>query len=261
MLTWINAGILGAIEGLTEFLPVSSTAHLLIVSKVLGISESVNSKTFIIAVQLGAILAIIFYYRKELPQLIRLWKLVLLAFIPAALIGFFFYTIIKNVLFESFFVMATGLIVGGIIMIIVDKKIKHTTADVDPVLSLRAMKPVHAFVIGLFQALAVIPGVSRSAATIISGRFLGYSREAVTLFSFVLGSVTLGAAVAYDIYKSGTVFTIGTTPTLLIGFIIAFVAAYISIDFMIRLVKRVGFAPFGWYRIVVGILFAAFLLM
>lgn len=258
MLSMLDAIILGAVEGLTEFLPISSTAHLIILSGLRSIPSDVFLKTFIIAIQLGAILAIVLYYIKQIPQLLFLWKKILIAFIPAAIIGFIFYAVIKNYFFESIIIIAGGLVVGGIIMIFVDKRYKNNIPDVNPISTLGLISKKHAFFIGLAQALAVIPGVSRSAATIIAGRVLGYSRESVTLFSFLLGAVTLSAAVGYDLLHTSISLASGEITLLVVGFMVALICAYLSIVFMLRLVSRYGFTPFGWYRIILGLLILIF---
>ncbi len=259
-MTILHALILGLVEGLTEFLPVSSTAHLLIVSDLLDIQKTAFVKMFLVVIQLGAILAIVLYYRKSLVQLAALWKKVLVAFVPAAIIGFVFYQVIKNFFFESFFVIGLGLIVGGVIMIFVEKKATPLPVDTTPIATLRTLTLKHSFMIGLAQALAVIPGVSRSAATIISGRLLGHSRESVTLFSFILGTVTLGAAVSYDLLKTPFSVSSDNVTLLLIGFVAALVFAYLSIHTLMRFVSKYGFIPFGWYRIAIGILLILFLI-
>jgi|JI10StandDraft_1071094.scaffolds.fasta_scaffold63350_3 undecaprenyl-diphosphatase len=258
-MTILHALILGLVEGLTEFLPVSSTAHLLITSRLLSIPTSAFMKMFLVVIQLGAILAIILYYRKSLPQLVSLWKKVLVAFVPAAIIGYIFYQVIKNFFFESFLVIALGLIVGGVVMIFVEKKATPLPVDAMPIATLRTLTLRHSFLIGCAQALAVIPGVSRSAATIISGRLLGYSRESVTLFSFLLGTVTLGAAVSYDLLKTPFIVSNDTMFLLMCGFLTALAFAYFSIHTLMRIVSKYGFAPFGWYRILIGLLLIIFL--
>lgn len=260
MLTWINAGILGAIEGLTEFLPVSSTAHLMVGATILGIPQDTFVKTFEIAIQLGAIVAVFAYFRHSLRAYVSLLPKIITAFIPTALIGFVLYHFIKSYLVGNLIIIPITLVLGGIVMIIFEKKKKIVMSQGDAVREIKVMSTPTAVVVGLAQALAVIPGVSRSAATIIAGLSRGLSREAIVLFTFLLGAPTLLAATLYDLYKTAPHLASGEFSILGIGFLTALVFAYISVGFMIRLVKRVGFVPFGWYRIVVGLVFAVYLL-
>ncbi len=260
MLSWINAGILGAIEGLTEFLPVSSTAHLMVGATILGIPQDAFVKTFEIAIQLGAIVAVFAYFRHSLHAYISLLPKIITAFIPTALIGFILYHFIKNYLIGNLVIIPVTLVLGGIVMIVFEKNKKIVASKGDAVAEIKTMSTATAIFIGLAQAIAVIPGVSRSAATIIAGLSRGLSREAIVLFTFLLGAPTLLAATLYDLYKTAPHLESGQFSLLAVGFLTALIFAYISVGFMIRLVKRVGFVPFGWYRIVIGIVFGLFLL-
>lgn len=254
MLGNLDAFILGAIEGFTEFLPISSTAHLVIGANILGLSQTVFVKTFEIAIQLGAIIAVFAYFRASVRSYLSLVPKIITAFIPTALVGYLLYSFIKTTLVGNLFVIAIALVVGGIIMIIFEKKKKIIANSIDVVSEIKNMSNKSAVIIGLSQALAVIPGVSRSAATIIAGLSRGLSREAIVLFTFLLGAPTLLVATLYDLFKTAPDFSGGEFGILAIGFVSALVFAYISVGFMIRLVKRVGFTPFGWYRIALGII-------
>lgn len=254
MLHGIDAIILGAIEGLTEFLPISSTAHLMVGATILGIPQTSFVKTFEIAVQLGAIVAVFAYFRNSLRSYISLLPKIITAFIPTAIVGYLLYSLIKTYLVGNLLIIPVTLILGGVIMIVFEKKKNIVPSKGDAVGEIRSMKTSTAVTIGLAQSLAIVPGVSRSAATIIAGLSRGLSREAIVLFTFLLGAPTLLAATLYDLYKTGGELQSGEFSLLAIGFITALIFAYISVGFMIRLVSRIGFAPFGWYRIMLGVL-------
>lgn len=239
--------LLGIIEGLTEFLPISSTAHLVVTSHLLGIDiTSDAAKLFEIAVQLGAVAAIPLYYFKVLFRRKTILTL-LAAFIPTAAIGF----LLKDfslLLLESLFVIACALIVGGFVLIIIELYIARF-----PHKRVREITPGIASMIGSAQALALIPGVSRSGATIVAGLLLGIPRATIAEFSFLLSVPTLGAASALALSKAPSMsLDPGFIPLLLLGMCAAFVTALIVIHAFMYLIKRYTFIPFGVYRIVLG---------
>jgi undecaprenyl-diphosphatase len=255
--TLVGAALLGLLEGLTEFIPVSSTAHLLLAGHFLGFSSPGNS--FEVLIQLGAIMAILSVY------FARLWKLamdlptsaearrfvgaILLAFLPAAVIGVMAHGFIKTVLFESTALICWVLIGGGIILLVIDRmplRPKYTNV-MDYPLSL-------AFKIGLVQCLAMIPGTSRSGATIAGALLLGADKRSAAEFSFFLAMPTMAGAFAYDLYKNYDKLGMDDVTAIAIGFIMAFIAGVIVVRSLLDFVSRHGFAPFAWWRIVVGTL-------
>ena len=254
MQTW-HVILLGLIEGLTEFLPVSSTGHLLLVGHFLGVSSP--GRTFEVMIQLGAILAILTVYSAkllrlagDLPKSARArWFVlaVLVAFLPAAVIGAVAHRYIKGVLFETPWLICTTLVVGGVILLFVDKlhlKPRYHDAMDFPV-------PL-AFTVGLCQALAMIPGVSRSGATIVGALLLGADKRSATEFSFYLAMPTMAGAFAYDLYKNYAELTLGDAGNIALGFVVSFIAGVVVVRYLLDFVSRHGFAPFAWWRIIVG---------
>lgn len=249
----IHAIILGAIEGFTEFLPVSSTAHLLLTEKLLGLENSEFIKSFSVAIQLGAILSVAFIYIKPITDT-EVIKRMMAAFLPTAAIGYFLYTVIKGVFFESIPLILGSLFLFGIVLVVFEKKRADSGAIFE---EMRFMPLKTAFFIGCFQALAVIPGVSRSGATIIGGLLLGVSRKTIVEFSFLLAVPTMAAAVGYDLIKSVVYFSGGEFGILVVGFVISFIFAMAAIKFFLGYVSRNSFEAFGWYRIVLAAILAA----
>lgn len=251
----VHAVLLGALEGFTEFLPISSTGHLILASTLFGLPATDSLKSFQIAIQLGAILAVVVYYFRTLlniPLLLRLF----VAFLPTGVLGLLFYSFIKTYLIGNGAVVAWALIAGGIALIVFERYHKEPEDTGMP-------SPISyktAFFVGLFQALAMIPGVSRSAATIVGGLSLGLSRATIIQFSFLLAVPTMLAATAYDLYKTAHLFTMDDAMLLGIGFGTSFIVALWSMQFLIGIVRRYGFTPFGYYRIVLGIFFLIFIL-
>ncbi|QHS54453.1 undecaprenyl-diphosphate phosphatase [Mucilaginibacter sp. 14171R-50] len=242
--------VLAIIEGLTEFLPVSSTGHMIIASSVMGIQSDDFVKLFTIAIQLGAILSVVVLYFKRFFQSINFYYKLVVAFIPAAIFGLLFSKKI-DALLESALTVGITLFIGGIILLFVDKWFNKPDIKEEKEISyLTALK------IGFFQCLAMIPGTSRSAATIVGGMSQKLSRKAAAEFSFFLAVPTMFAATAkklYDfIYKDGHVFTGEEIKLLAIGNIIAFLVALLAIKTFITFLERRGFQLFGWYRILVG---------
>lgn len=249
--------ILGVLEGFTEFLPISSTAHLILASRLLQLGESEFLKSFMIAIQFGAILAVVFLYARRLAKDWEIGKKTLVAFLPTAVIGFLLYKIIRGVLFESPLVIISALFVGGIILIIFEQlfREKETFAA-----DMKDITYAQAFAVGCAQSLAVIPGVSRAAATIIGGMFVGIKRVAIVEFSFILAVPTMAAAAGYDLFKNAGGFTAGQFYLLAAGFVISFFAALLGVKFLLNLIRHHSFVGFGIYRIVVAILFFVFLI-
>jgi undecaprenyl-diphosphatase len=254
MQTW-QVILLGLIEGLTEFIPVSSTGHLLLVGHFLGFDSP--GRTFEVLIQLGAILAILSVYMAKLLQLLvdlprdartrRFVLAVLVAFLPAAVIGAVAHKFIKTVLFESPWLICSTLIIGGIVLLVVDKmRLQpryHDAMDL-PIAT--------AFTIGLCQCLAMIPGVSRSGSSIVGGLLLGADKRAATEFSFFLAMPTMAGAFAYDLFKNYAELGTADVKSIALGFAVAFVAGVLVVRYLLDFVGRHGFAPFAWWRIIVG---------
>lgn len=261
--TTIVAAFLGLLEGLTEFIPVSSTGHILLAGHFLGFESA--GKTFEVVIQLGAVLAILTLYSARLiavfgaassdPQARRFIWSVLLAFLPAVVIGVLAHGFIKEVLFETPVLIAVMLILGGIVLVFVDRVAPEPVHD-------DAMKlPIPmAIKIGFIQCLAMIPGVSRSGATIVGALMLGASKRAAAEFSFFLSMPTMAGAFAYDLYKNRDVLDTSAMGEIAIGFIMAFISAVLVVKWLLGYVSRHGYALFGWWRIIVGSIALVFLL-
>jgi len=253
---WIEAVILGLVEGITEFLPVSSTGHLILTQSLLGLEGEAMDRQLII-IQGAAILAVCWEYRQKLwhtatrilsDPAARIFVLNLfVAFLPLAILGLSFEEELEAALFAPVPV-AIALIVGGIVILWAEGR-KH----VESIATVDEMRPLDAFKIGLFQALALIPGTSRSAATIIGGLFIGMHRRAATEFSFFIAIPTLLAATAYKLWGARDSLTLAEVQPLAISSLVAFVSALLAVRFLIRFVSRHSFAAFAWYRIVFGI--------
>lgn len=242
-MTFLDSIILGIVEGLTEFLPISSTAHLVLASEFLRVPESGFLSSFIIAIQLGAIASVVLLFWRTLIFDLETMKRVALAFLPTALIGFLLYKLLKEVLIENLWLIAATLFFGGIILILFERFHREGTGE---------MTYRSAFLIGCAQALAIVPGVSRAGATILGGLALGIPRVKIVEFSFLLAIPTMLAATSYDLLKSGGSFAMGEWELLAVGFVTSFVAAYACVKWLIRYVQTHSFAAFGWYRIVLG---------
>lgn len=252
-MTFLQAFILGIVEGLTEFLPISSTAHLMITNRLLALPITDFVKSFDIIIQLGAILAVVILYLKKLLVRPKTFYKIFLAFIPTAIIGLFLYPVIKNKLLGNITIAALALIIGGIIMILFEARQKQTTTQEN--ISFR-----QALLIGVIQSLAIIPGVSRAGATIIGGQALGVSRKAIVEFSFLLAIPTMVAATGLDIIKNDFNFSSSEWLLLTVGFITAFITALLAIRFFLKYIEQHSFTAFGWYRIIIGALILIFLL-
>jgi undecaprenyl-diphosphatase len=259
----LKAALLGILQGLTEFLPISSTAHLVLASRLLEFDDP--GATFNTTIQLGSILAVMWVYRRRLFQMAagvtsnraeqRFATMILVAFIPALIAGAFFSGYVKRVLYESATVIAVSFIVGGIVMLIVERfRPRPTVHDA----SLTPMPK--AFTVGAFQALALVPGVSRSGATIVGGMLMGLDRAVAAEFSFFLAMPTMAGAFVHEIWKARHELGSGLGLEIAVGFVMAFLAALVVVKPFLRFVGRSGFGVFAWYRIAAGtaILVAAY---
>jgi undecaprenyl-diphosphatase len=247
----IQSIVLSIIEGLTEFLPISSTGHMILASSIMNISEDAFVKTFEISIQIGAIFAIVLMYARRFLQGISIYLKLAVAFIPTGIIGFLAYPYIKEYLFNPI-VVTISLILGGIILILIDKKVIGQQSKTEV---LENISYKNAFFIGLIQSISMIPGVSRAAATIVGGIFNGLDKKQAIEFSFLLAVPTMFAATGYDLYKTSIAFTGHEIFLLGLGLIIAFITAWIAVKVFVRIVQNYGFKYFGYYRIIIGILF------
>jgi undecaprenyl-diphosphatase len=253
----LKAALLGLVEGATEFIPVSSTGHLIVVSNWLGLVDE-RAKTFNIFIQLGAILAIVWLYRTRLARSVaearrdstgrRLIINLLVAFLPAAIVGFLAHDWIKSRLFNPS-VVALALIVGGIFILLIERWGPQSVVD-----DVNQVPTRSALGVGLAQVLSLIPGTSRSGATIMGGYALGLSRTAATEFSFFLAIPVMFAATGYDLLKSWALLAAPDLPMFAIGFVVSFVSALIVVRLFLSYVSRHSFRAFAWYRIVLGVI-------
>jgi undecaprenyl-diphosphatase len=256
-MTLIQAIIIAIVEGLTEFLPISSTGHMILTSAALKMQNTEFLKTFEISIQIGAIMAIVLMYIKRFFRGIEIYKKLIVAFIPTAIVGFLAYGFIKEYLFSPL-IVSVSLIVGGIILIIIDKKV---TGKVTQYNEVENMSVKHAFFIGLVQCISMIPGVSRAGATIVGGVFNGLNKKQATEFSFLLAVPTMFAATGYDLLKTPLVFTSYEIILLAAGLVTAFIFAWIAVKIFLVLIEKFGFLYFGWYRILIGLVFLVLILM
>ncbi len=247
----VQALVLAIVEGVTEFLPVSSTGHMVIASHVMHIPESEFLKTYMIAIQLGAIWAVFsMYWRTFLLD----WEIsakVLVAFVPTAVIGFILYKLVKQFLLGNLLVVAWAMLLGGVILVIFERFYRETRVNTREISGISYLQAV---IIGVCQALAVVPGVSRSAATIIGGLMLGISRPVIVEFSFLLAVPTMLAATALDLLQTGGGLTGAEWMMLGLGFGTAFVVAFVTVRLFLRYVQRNNFTAFGIYRILAGMM-------
>ncbi|HEV7702094.1 MAG TPA: undecaprenyl-diphosphate phosphatase [Candidatus Paceibacterota bacterium] len=252
--------ILGIVEGITEFLPISSTAHLEIAQRLLGIMTSDFIKSFEIAIQLGAIMAAVFFYQKSLLSASFMYiRNIIIAFIPTGVIGFILYKLIKSFLLGNIFIAAAMLLLGGLIIIFYEYKAKGR-ADISLHKTIESLSVKELLTIGSAQALAVVPGVSRSGAVIISGRLLGLPKTLITEFSFLLAIPTMLAATGYDLLKSGFSFSMSEWVNIFIGAIVSFFVALIVIKWFLQYIQTHTFSIFGWYRVILGLALLAIFL-
>lgn len=265
-MTWLDAVLLGVLEGLTEFLPVSSTGHLILLGAWLGHNDEA-AKTLEVVIQLGAVLAVVVYYRARLadlargvflrdPDSLRFLLALVIAFVPAAAIGLLFHRAIKERLFGPVPV-AIALIVGGVAMVTVEAARKRRG---DPGLTRMAdVTPMRALTIGVAQAFSLWPGASRAMTSILGGQLAGLSTAAAAEFSFLLAIPTLGSATVFDLAKNGRALleAPGGPTALGVGLVVSFGVALLVITGFLRYLKRYGLAPFGWYRVALGVLVLA----
>jgi undecaprenyl-diphosphatase len=246
--------LISILEGLTEFLPISSTAHLIIFSKLTSVDLSdIYVKFYLLFIQLGALLAGASIFAKKIFTDKKLFINIIVSFIPSAVFGFIFYKMFKQLLEGNILLMAVMLILGGIIFIYIEKVFLKKGEIVQKQKDVLSIKD--AFVVGLAQAVAIIPGVSRSGATIIAGVFSGIKKSVIIEYTFLLALPTLGAAVLYDAYKSREIFEmLYNYNELILGFVLAFVSGYITLFILRKYLTRISLSFFGWYRIVLAIL-------
>lgn len=252
-----HAIILGFVEGLTEFLPVSSTGHLILVAHLLGLNHSEFTKSFEISIQLGAILAVAVLYFGTLLRDLETWKRIIIAFLPTGLLGFFLYKFIKGYLIGNELMVVVSLVLGGVFLLFADRFCERFCY----LQNIRELPLKKAFVIGLFQSLAMVPGVSRSASTIIGGMLMGLNRKRSAEFSFLLAVPTMLIATSYDLYKSHSQFSTQEFHLLALGFITSFLTALLSVKLFLKFISTHSFLPFGVYRILVGLAYAYFFLL
>jgi len=260
-MTILHNIILSIVEGITEFLPISSTGHLILASKVLDIVQSDFVKSFEIIIQLGAILSVIVLYFKKLFNVETIKRLIV-AFLPTAVIGLAMYKIVKKFLLGNLTVVVWSLLIGGVLLIVLElwyKRQKHDISEIDSEIVLPNYK--QSFLIGLVQSVAIIPGVSRSGATIAGGLLMRMSRKSIVEFSFLLAVPTMVAASGLDILKNYQVFTASNIWSLVVGFVSSFIVAILGIKLLLGFIRKYDFIPFGVYRIIIALIFILFFLV
>ncbi|MBN2275653.1 MAG: undecaprenyl-diphosphate phosphatase [Bacteroidales bacterium] len=243
-MSWFEALIIAIVEGITEFLPISSTGHMIVTKEILGMQDSEFINMFIVNIQFGAILSVVVLYRKRFFKSLVFYYKLFVAFIPAAVFGLLIGDYIDKLL-DSAFIVACSLIIGGVVLLFVDKWFINVHEN-------QEITYPKAFKIGLFQVIAMIPGVSRSAATIIGGMVEKLNRQNAAEFSFFLAVPTMFAASAYKLYKGYDALNFDNVGILIFGNIIAFIVALIAIRSFIYYLTNNGFKIFGWYRILAG---------
>lgn len=256
-MSWIEAVILAIIEGLTEFLPISSTGHMIIASAIMGIKSDPFTKVFEVAIQFGAILSVVVLYFKRFFKGLDFYYKLFVAFIPTAIVGLLLKSHI-DALLENVWVVATTLFLGGIVLVFVDSWFKKNETE-----GIEEVSYKTGFIIGCFQCLAMIPGMSRSAATIIGGLSQKLTRKTAAEFSFFLAVPTMFAATAKSLYDEKELILESTDkiPLLLLGNAVAFIVALFAIKFFINILTKYGFKVFGYYRIALGLLLLILLLL
>ena len=266
---FLQALILGIVEGVTEFLPISSTAHMMIVSEFLKLQQTDFVKSFEIIIQLGAIFAVIAIYIKSILKIkLEDAKKIIFAFIPTAIIGFVLYKFIKSSLMGNNLVIILALLIGGIVLILVEKFRKNkdevkVSGDENKLIDFSSISYKQSFIIGLCQSIAVIPGVSRSAATIVGGLLMNIERRVIVDFSFLLAIPTMAAATGLDVLKNyKLILSSGNFGVLFVGFIVAFIVAYVVSKWFLKFIKKYDFISFGIYRVLLAIaLFIIFFML
>lgn len=250
----LHLALISVLEGLTEFLPISSTAHLIIFSKFTHVDlTDIYIKFYLLFIQLGALLAGTSIFAKKIFTDKKLFTNIIVSFIPSAIIGFIFYKMFKKLLEGNILLMAAMLIIGGFIFIYIEKVFLKKQVNLEKQKDTLTIKD--AFIVGLAQAVAIIPGVSRSGATIIAGVFRNIKKSVIIEYTFVLALPTLGAAVLYDAYKSREIFgMVYNYNELILGFVFAFVSGYMTLFILRKYLTRISLTFFGWYRIVLAVL-------
>ena len=251
-MTLFDSTILGIIEGLTEFLPISSTAHIVLASKLLDLKTSDFLKSFEISIQLGAIASIVFLYWKTLISKWNLNAKIITAFIPTATIGLIFYKLVKSVLLENYLISVYALFLGGIAIVVFELFHREKENDIQ---ELADISYKQALTIGLFQSVSIIPGVSRAAASILGGMIVGIKRKTIVEFSFLLAIPTIAGATGLDLIKSADAFSKNDFFHLGVGFAVSFIMATISVKLLLKFIRGHNFTSFGIYRIILAILF------
>jgi undecaprenyl-diphosphatase len=253
---FMTAFILGIVQGVSEFLPISSTGHMILASHLMGLKHTEFHKSFEIAIQAGTILSVVVLYGRTLLVDMEVIKRLIVAFLPTGILGLTLYKLIKGYLLGSENVVLCSLLIGGIFLVAFERwyREKDNAAS-----EIREISYKNAFIIGLCQSIAMIPGVSRSASTIVGGLILGLKRKTIVEFTFLLAVPTMLAATGYDLIKSGSQFSPDQFQYLLVGFVTAFVVALLSIKFLLRFIRTHTFIPFGIYRIVLVIGWILFL--
>lgn len=252
----IQAVILGIIEGVTEFLPVSSTGHMILASAVMDIQDVDFVKTFEVSIQIGAILSVLTLYYKRFLVSPEIYLKLLVAFLPSGIIGFIAYSTIREYLFNAW-VVSVALVAGGVLLILLDRwsgREEATYATTEKISYRGCLQ------IGLFQSVSMVPGVSRAAATIFGGVFSGFTRKQAAEFSFLLAIPTMAVATGYDLFRTSKSFTANEWTLLAVGGAVAFVFALLAVKAFIAYLTGHGFKLFGYYRIALGILFMAYAL-
>jgi undecaprenyl-diphosphatase len=244
---FITAFILGIVQGISEFLPISSTGHMILASHLMGLKHTEFLKSFEIAIQVGTILSVVVLYWRSLLVDFEVIKRLAVAFIPTGVLGLTLYKVIKGYLLGSETVVLCSLLIGGIFIVAFEYWYREKE---DATGEIREISYKNAVIIGLFQSIAMIPGVSRSASTILGGLWLGLKRKTIVEFTFLLAVPTMLAATGYDLIKSGSQFSFDQIQYLLVGFVTAFVVALLAIKFLLQFIKTHTFIPFGIYRIV-----------
>jgi len=258
MMDFLQAVILGIVEGITEFLPISSTGHLILAANFLGIPQTAFVKTFEVVIQLGAILAVVSYSFKYLSNLDLLRRLVV-AFIPSAVTGVVFYQFIKNYLIGNPEIVLISLAAGGIALIGIELMLSRKKSGQLSIVN-GQLSYERAFVIGLFQSFSIVPGVSRAASTIVGGMLVGLNRKAAVEFSFLLAIPTMIAAASLDLRQNSLNFSQNEWYLLVIGFVVSFIVALIVVRWLVGYVQKNNFIAFGVYRIALAILYYLFIL-
>ena len=261
----IKAAVMGVVEGLTEFLPISSTGHLILAGALLGFDDE-KAKVFDIAIQTGAIFAVVLVFWEKIrgtvlalpsQRMARRFALnIFIAFLPAVVLGLLFGKIIKAYLFIPT-VVASTFILGGLVILWVERWGRQSLQDAHPddqarIVNVESMSPLDALKVGLVQCLAMVPGTSRSGATIIGGMLLGLSRKAATEFSFYLAIPTLIGAGVYSLYKERALLSLADVPLFAVGLVFSFISAWLCVRWLLRYISTHNFVPFAWYRIAFG---------